>query len=359
MRSRPKFWLAVPGGVLLFSSAFLLTDNFIQRAEMSRLQVEQSHFIRSEEIDRSEPVRPGPFWCVAYSPDGKALATGGGSDGWSFQDQDGELAFWDAKTGKKLHVLRQDWAVRRMAYSPDGRFLVVSDFGGSTRLLDTASGKPLLNFTPHSNRINGLAIAPDGTLVAAGSADCTITLSEITGKDQGTLLAENSPVLSVALSPDDRWLLAGCEAKAYLFDLAHRDTPKPIEAYNSGPQRFVEAVAFSPDGRSFVTAGLKAQLWENGTATLIRDFATPGRRIRSLLFASDGNAVFAVDDGGRLLSLSTATGSLLASAQAHEGPSVGLALSADGRKIVTIGRTDFQIKIWNADTLQLQATYHR
>ncbi|SPE60778.1 exported hypothetical protein [Verrucomicrobia bacterium] len=310
---------------------------------------------------RTNPVAARP-WSVAFSPDGKTLVTCGGPDAPT-DGAFGEVVFWNASTGKKKRVLAQTAAVRRVVFSPDGKFVATADFAGSTKLLDPGTGKTRAMLTPHSSLVNAVAISADSKLIAGCSYDGTITLWDTAGSESATLVLPKEKILNLAFSPDGQKLVAGCrEGNAYLMDVAQHDAPKVLEAYVGPPSYWsgVEAVAFAPDGQSFMTGGMTLRLWRTDSADLIREFhRVSGARVNCLAFAPEGSAVAGVDRDGWLALWDPETGEKINSTHAHDGPAFGLAFSPDGQRLATVCRSEFVVKIWNSQTLALLATFHR
>ncbi|MDQ3922267.1 MAG: WD40 repeat domain-containing protein, partial [Actinomycetota bacterium] len=108
---------------------------------------------------------------VAYSPDGKHLATG---------SYDKTAKIWDAATGAEVMTLRgHNATVEAVRYSPDGKVLATGSYDGTVNLWDVPTGRVLATFRGHSNMIRSLAFAPDGKTVASGSHDNTVKLWDV------------------------------------------------------------------------------------------------------------------------------------------------------------------------------------
>lgn len=102
---------------------------------------------------------------LAFSPDGKVLAVGGGVL------YHGHVAALDAVTGKLLWVSRDVGPQERVsvAFAPDGRTLCAGSLGGPAKLLDAATGKP--RRTLAAKGIESVVFSPDGKLVAGECRD--------------------------------------------------------------------------------------------------------------------------------------------------------------------------------------------
>ena len=71
-------------------------------------------------------------WAVAFSVDGKSLASGDGA---------GTVILWDAASGKARHTLKSKHAIFAVAFAPDGKTLVAGGEDNTATLWDVDSGK--------------------------------------------------------------------------------------------------------------------------------------------------------------------------------------------------------------------------
>lgn len=150
------------------------------------------------------------FNMLAFSPDGKVLASGSANK---------LVKLWDTATGAELHALQgHRFTILALAFSPDGKLLASGSYGGGNgeiKLWDTASGKELLDLTPRSaGLVYSLAFSADGRLLASGSgkqgAEGSIHLWEVaTGKELRKLTGHADLVRSLAFSADGKLLISG------------------------------------------------------------------------------------------------------------------------------------------------------
>ncbi|WJW70100.1 serine/threonine protein kinase (plasmid) [Candidatus Chlorohelix allophototropha] len=220
---------------------------------------------------------------VAYSPDGKTLASSGSNDY--------SIKLWDAVTGKELRTLSDHDYVRSVAYSPDGKTLASGSGANSIKLWDIATGKELRTLSGHSYAVESVAYSPDGKTLASGSGDNSIKLWDTaTGKELRTLNGHSNSVYSVAFSPDGKTLASGSgDNSIKLWDSA---TGKELRIL-SGHSKAVYSLAFSPDGKTLASGSgdNSIKLWDSAMGKELRTLSGHSQLVKSIAFSPDGKSL--------------------------------------------------------------------
>ncbi len=164
----------------------------------------------------------GAVKTVAYSPDGKALATGGA---------DNTTRLWDAATGKELRKFDgPTTVVESVVFSPDGKLLVVAARGGGVRVWRLGTDDPPMQMvTGQSSHLWAIAFSADGRLLATGTrgpgqVKAAVRVWDVaTGKERARFVGHQETAAGFSFSPDGRLLASGGgDGAVLLWDLTGR-----------------------------------------------------------------------------------------------------------------------------------------
>ncbi|KAH0543088.1 hypothetical protein FGG08_002602 [Glutinoglossum americanum] len=203
---------------------------------------------------------------VAFSPDGKRLASG---------SSDYTVMIWDAETGAMQSSLKgHSDSVRSVAFSPDGKRLASGSHDHTVMLWDAETGAVQSTLRGHSDSVLSVAFSPDGKRLASGSHDHTVMLWDAeTGAVQSTLKGHSNLVQSVAFSPDGKRLASGSHDHTVMLWDAETGAVQKTGAVQStlkGHSGSVLSVAFSPDGKRLASGSYDHTviLWDAETGAV-------------------------------------------------------------------------------------------
>lgn len=284
---------------------------------------------------------------LAFSPDGKTVITGSAGSAWEASSK--SLAIWDVATGKEMRKIGDPSQVNALAVTPDGRF-VVANSGWKLKLWDLTTGREVRTFQgEHTSILTSIAVSPDSRYAVSGSWDKTLKLWEIaTGREIRTLKGHKEKILSVAFSPDGRYILSGPGAYGDAARLWSADSGSLIRTFDvpENQRGNIRCLAVTPDGKYAVMgAGQGLLVWDMKNPHMPhRTFRGYAKTVSSTAVSPDGNRVVS---GGRLWDLTT--GSLLGTFEGMSTGSRGVAVSPGG-KYVFSQSGDMPLALWDMES---------
>jgi WD40 repeat protein len=299
---------------------------------------------------------PGTVESVAFSPDGKYLATG---------SNDNIARLWSLQSHFFVEFKKDKDNVESVAFSPDGKYLATGSWSHTAHLWDL-QGNLIAEFSGHRSFVVSVAFSPDGKYLATGSSDKTARLWDLKGNLLREFTGHKYDVESVAFSPDGKYLATGSSVWDLKGNLLREFTGRIVAFSPDGKylatgsnvwdlkgnllREFTgRIVAFSPDGKYLATESDKtAYLWDL-QGNLIAEFNGHRSLVTSVAFSSDGKylATGSNDNTARLWDLQ---GNILAEFKGHREDVKSVAFSPDGKYLAT-GSWDKTARLWPIEDL--------
>jgi len=325
----------------------------------------------------------GPVTCVAFSPDGARIVTGGGH-----QNQPGEVRVWDARTGSTLSELKElptlvgmNTPPKNVAFSPDGTRIITGGENNTAIVCDARTGMVLLELKGHTTPVVSMAYSRDGTRIVTGGDAQPRTLhpgGRITGIQgpgevkiwdarKGTPLLElkghTGEMKSVSFSPDGSRIAGGggdfgMPDETMVWDAI---SGKLVLDQKGNANGIGTTVSFSPDGtRIAVGTDTSATVLDAQTGTTLLELKVHTARGTGTITMGFGtvNASFS-PDGTRIVTTGgvngeatvwdAKTGTPVLELKGHTSGVVCAAFSPDGTRLAT-GSMDGTVKLWDVRT---------
>ena len=331
----------------------------------------------------------GPLAAVVFSPDGRSLAAGG--------PQPGGVRLWDTRTWQARPALAAANAFA-LAFSPDGEWLAVAQGTGLIQVLDVRTGAEIGKLRgPPQGGAGALAFSPDGQRLAVGAADHTVRVWDLrplappppgdpkarpvaatpdgeftraavlTADDRLRVLdtASGAELLrirgvrdraeSIALSPDGRRLAFSPRQGPFGRDVVLvRSVPDNRPLRTVWLPAYADKVAFSPEGAELSVIsptdgprrGIQRAELASDRQTVWED---SGNRwgVASLAYSPDGLSFVAGFGDGKIRVWDRKTGRLKGTLSGHSDRVNCLAFSPDSRRLVSGGRADRAVILWD------------
>jgi WD40 repeat protein len=280
--------------------------------------------------------------CLAFSPDGQSLASGGA---------DGTLRVWDVAAGRQRFQVKGDAvAVFAVAYNPNGRTLLSAGWQMMVGLHDAGNGTRIRELSGSTAPILAVMVSPDGRKIVTAGMDRLVRQWDAAGRETGRILGHTRAVTGLAADAGWHTLFTGSwdgDVHAWPGDQSQECERLGRAAGGTVPSY---QVSFSPDSATLsATYRGNVVLYDVATRREVRELRVPDDADLTAKFSPDGKLLAAGGVRGKLYRWDTTTWAALPPIAAHAVKIWDLAFSPDGRMLATAAgmfNRPGEVKLW-------------
>lgn len=296
-----------------------------------------------DSISRSGVIagRDDSVWVATHSPDGRRLFVGG-------RGQRFEL--WDAEKNQLLVSRAGHPTTRCAVFSPDGTTLATGGDDGTITLCDSDSGETRTTLQRHRGAVSAVLFADEGRSIISVCDGGEVKIWDASmGAEQATWREHRQQIYCAALSPDATRLITG-GGNWTTGDpgelLVWRRSTGQVHARLVGHRLAVWSVLFLPDGTRFAASDSSGAVKVWNLETLQEERTLPhGTWVRPLALSPDGQTLAVGRGDGSIRLWDTATWTERASCDGNKGFFFWLEYSPDGKHLVS-GGVDGTVGYW-------------
>ena len=294
---------------------------------------------------------PGQVNALAFSTDGKILASGG--------NMNPVIQLWDLDTDSQLSTLtlpEEIQSISTLTFAKTNTILISLDQLGNINYWNIDTHEKVLDLVTDPSSYDAVAVSIDGSTFAIGYGNGTIRLWDSTMDHSFKNWGQDQDILALAFSSDKKILASGSENQTVrLWDTEKRAKIARLEGHEAS----VTALAFSPDGKILATgdAGKVIKLWDVNTQGEGATLKGHTSGISALTFTPDGKTLASGSYDGTIRFWNPNTGEALSTFTAgHTKWVKTVAFAENGMTLATAAFTGV-VEVWNLRTAQELTTF--
>jgi WD40 repeat protein/DNA-binding XRE family transcriptional regulator len=279
-----------------------------------------------------------PAKAIAYSPDGRLVATGGDA---------GYIWIWDAEDGMQKFTLSLGGVIHSLSFNPEGTLIAAASDDGNVKVWEAATGQ-LKYSLPRQSGLYDINFLKDGRFATAGQDGATRVWDQASGQQLLTLVGPTSTVISLAGSPDGKRIATGAyDGSLRIWDATPTHEILTIPADTA----VIWNVEYSPDGNQITSASVDGflKMWDSRTGDLlltIPEGGDIGQGFTGLAYSPNGSRIATGSLDGTVTIWDSQSGKILQVLNGHTNYVVGLAFSMDGSRLASAS-WDGTAKVWD------------
>ena len=274
------------------------------------------------------PTHDSGIWRLAYYlPDGRRVVTG---------SDDGTVKVWNLEEGEQEGTsMKHDREICGLAVTLDGTKIISGDGDRKIKVWDVESHELVKEWT-HLEGCPGIAISPDGRLIAAG--DRAVVIYSMEGRQVSSIKVDDG-VWSLCFSPDGKKLACGTDDDIRVYDV---DTGRlqVVRGPLMGQRHWVRDVLWSRDGSRLFSASNDGTIrcWNSDTGEQIgHPWTGHTGSIRSLSLSPDGSILASASWDKTVCFWDAITGSPIGQHLQHDKPVDAVRFSPSGESVASLG----------------------
>ena len=177
---------------------------------------------------------------VTFSPNGEMIATGGR-----------HAKLWNVQTYQEITTFKHDGWVWAVAFSADGKRLATGDDTGHVNVWNLQNQRAVAQLHADSNAVYAVQFSPNNQILAGGGYDGRVKLWKVPNWNSYGTLTSNGTISEISFSPDSGTLAATGYKSVYLWTVSIGDSIATLTRHTD----WVRTTAFSPDGGTLISSG--------------------------------------------------------------------------------------------------------